>query len=273
MQDPTGYHAPLARFWGFGKRLNLRKKAVALAVAIAATFVVATASRSALAENELSQGAISGNLARLNDDEIDARVAFIEERLDDGQLHAQIWQYGFTTGYGLGALYGTVGASITNDNDQRVEFIVTGAKAFIGVGRLLYSPHPARHGAEPVREVQGSGREDRLRRLAVAEDLLDENAERARSRWAWQRHVANIALNMAGFGVVWTLGEEGAAISSTALGIVVGEAMAFSMPWRAEDDLEDYRVRFEGAGRDRVSWSLEPMVLKSGSGLALRLSF
>jgi hypothetical protein len=227
----------------------------------------------ALAGDEALQGAVSGDLAGLSDDEIDARISFIEERLDDDQLHAQIWQYGFTAGYGLGALYGTIGASVTNDNDQRVEFIVTGAKAFVGVGRLLYAPHPGRHGAEAIRELPGETREDRLRRLTVAEELLDENADRARSRWAWQRHLTNVALNMAGFGVIWTLGEEGSAISSTLVGIAVGEAMAFSMPWRAEDDLEDYRARFAGAERDRVSWSLEPMVLRSGSGLALRVNF
>jgi hypothetical protein len=249
---------------------NTRVLTVALAITVS---LALTALRPALAQDETEHGAISGDLAGLPDDEIDARIAFIEERLDDGQLNSQIWQYGFTTGYGIGALYGTIGASVTGDNDQRVEFIVTGAKAFIGVGRLLYAPHPGRHGAEPIRAVQGDLREDRLRRLQVAEDLLEVNADRARSRWAWQRHVTNLALNMAGFGVIWTLGEEGAAISSTLVGIAVGEAMAFTMPWRAEDDLEDYRARFDGARRDRMSWSLEPMVLRSGSGLALRLNF
>ena len=79
-----------------------------------------------------------GRKVGLSDEEIDRRVAFIEERLDDGQLHAQIWQYGFTAGYGGAAIaFGAIFVPITGDKDARVNYITTAVKAAFGTARLL----------------------------------------------------------------------------------------------------------------------------------------
>ncbi len=253
------------------RRLSTRRLSVRVLAILSLCLPMASAAQE---PTEPGQGVYSGNLERLSDEEIEARIAFIEERLDDGQLYSQIWQYGFTTGYSGGVVLGVVGASVTNDKDQRVNFIVTGSKAVLGVARLLWAPHPGRHGGQPIRDVQGESREDKIRRLQVAEALLEENVERARDRWGWQRHVGNAVINFAGAVITWKLGEHGDAISGGLVGLGVGTGMAFSMPWRAEGDLEDYKREFQSVPQtSRVRWSLAPMVTEGAQGAMLRLEF
>lgn len=245
----------------------------ATAVAIAFLLVQPGLALAEDGEVEPGRGSISGDVSGLSDAEIEQRTRFIEERLDEGQLHSQVWQYGFTAGYGLGVVIGVAGLAGYSNNDQRVTSGVTAGKAVIGVGRLLWSPHPGRHGGEPIREVQGNTREDKLRRLAVAENLLDENAARARSRWAWQRHAANVGINLVGFGFEYGFAEEGSALINLGIGITVGTIMAFSMPWRAEDDLADYQQKFEGVEQSRISWSIAPLATEEHQGVAFGLRF
>ncbi len=214
-------------------------------------------------------GAISGDLSSLSDADVDLRIRFLEERLDAGRRNAQIWQYGFTGGYSLGIVIGTVQAATTSDGDTRVNAIVTAVKSAFGTSRLLLAPHPARHGADAMREVTGESRENRLRRLAAGEGLLQEIVDRTESRWSWKRHAANLALNAAGAAVVWPLGDRDDALIGAAVGIAVGEIMTFTMPWRSIDDAEQYRQRFGMARKPGVRFSLAPLP----KGLALRVDF
>lgn len=214
-------------------------------------------------------GAISGDLSSLSDADIDARIRFLEERLDEGRRNAQIWQYGFTSGYSLGAVLGTVQASTTSDSDTRVSAIVSAVKAVGGTARLLLAPHPARHGADAMRAVPGGSREDRLRRLAAGEDLLQEIVERTETRWSWKRHAANLAVNAAGAAIVWPVGDRDDALIGAGVGIAVGTIMTFTMPWRSIDDAEDYRRRFGMARKPGVRFGLASLP----KGLALRVDF
>ncbi len=214
-------------------------------------------------------GAISGNLSSLSDADIDARLRFLEERLDDGRRNAQIWQYGFTGGYSLGTVLGIVQASTTSDSDTRVNSIVSAAKAAGGTARLLLSPHPARHGADAMRAISGASREDRLRRLAAGEDLLQEIVDRTDTRWSWKRHAANLAVNAAGAAIVWPVGDRDDALIGAGVGIAVGTLMTFTMPWRSLDDTEDYRRRFEMARKPSVRFGLAPLP----NGVVLRVDF
>lgn len=217
-------------------------------------------------------GAISGPLASLDDAELDARFTFLTGRLDAGKRNAQIWQYGFTSGYSLGIVIGAVQAGL-EDGNERVSGIVTASKAVIGVGRLLWAPHPARFGADPVRDLPRDSHGERVRALSEAEALMAEITDRAESRWAWQRHAAIVGLNLAGGAFVWGFDDVEDAAVSAGVGILVGEIMAFTMPWRSLDDVADYRRRFDLGGAPLVSWKLEPLLLDGAQGVVLRVDF
>jgi hypothetical protein len=217
------------------------------------------------------QGALSGPL-EAHDTELDERFAFLSERLDAGRRNAQIWQYGFTSGYSLGVVIGAVQAGL-EDGDERVSGIVTSAKGAIGAGRLLWDPHPARLGAEPLRALPRASHAERVHALAEAEALVAEIVERAESRWTWPRHTGNVALNLAGGAFIWGFDDVREAAVSTGVGILVGEIMIFTTPWRIDADVADYRQHFDLAGASALRWRLEPFLREGAQGVALRVEW
>ena len=46
----------------------------------------------------------------LSDSELDARLRFLEERLDDGETWAKLWQWGWAGGYSASVVYETARA-------------------------------------------------------------------------------------------------------------------------------------------------------------------
>jgi hypothetical protein len=191
--------------------------------------------------------------------EADARLEFLEERLDDGRLTAQTWQYGWTGAFGVGLVAGAAQAALADDGDERVFQIVGAVKSAGALAQMLTDPLPARLGADPLRAVPGSTSEDRLRRLAVGERLLVENAARAESRFSLRRHAEGVTTNLIGGAVIYALGDSTDALISTLSGILIGELQIWTQPWRATSDLADYRTAFPTTLASRgLDWQLRP---------------
>ncbi len=191
--------------------------------------------------------------------EAEARLGFIEERLDDGRRTAQVWQYGWTGAFAVGLVSSTAQAVLADDGDERVYQIVGAVKSAGALGQMLTDPLPARLGADPVRAVPADSAEGRLQRLAVGERQLVENAARAESRYSWRRHLEGVTTNLIGGGVIYALGDSTDALVSTLSGILVGELQIWSQPWRATSDLGDYRNAFPSTMASRgIEWQLRP---------------
>ena len=190
------------------------------------------------------------------DEELAARVGFLEERLDAARPTALTWQYGWTGIYTAGLVSNTVYAVRADDGDERVRSIVDAAKSALATAEMVSmfrDPLPGTYGAQPMREVPGDGRAVLQQRVAVGERLLRQGAERAQTRYSWSRHLLGIATNLLGGAIIWSVGDGRDAAESTLIGIAVGEAQIWSEPWRATGDLRDYEQRFPGTG---VSWEL-----------------
>ena len=226
---------------------------------------------------------LTRNPPGLSDSELDARLRFLEERLDDGERYAKIWQWGWTSGYGLGIVYG-VGKSITccsnkksgpansvkeERNEQRVNYIVTAVKSTIGTSRLLLWRHPGRHGADAMRAIEGDSREAKLARLAKGEEVLQSVAERAKHRTNWKSHAGNVGLNLAGAGFIFGFGRDSDAWESLGVGIGVGTLNILTAPKRGIQDLNDYETRFGMKTAGRFNWSVVPTM----GGAALQVTF
>jgi len=228
-------------------------------------------------------GALTRNPAGLSDAELDARLAFLEQRLDDGEQYAKYWQWGWTSGYALGIVYGTAKSisccstrksgdsnSVSgNSHKSRVNYIVTAAKSTIGTTRLLLTRHPGRNGADAMRAIEGDSREARLARLAKGEQILQSVAERAKERWDWKSHAGNVALNLAGAGFILGFGRDSDAWESLGVGIGVGTLNILTAPKRGIQDLNDYETRFGMKTANRFNWSIVPTM----GGVALQVSF
>ncbi len=245
---------------------------------------------------EQTPSSLTRNPPGLSDSELDERLAYLEERLDDGENYAKYWQWGWTGGYGLGIVVG-VGKSISccsnrkagpggqrdpitgqvfgfhsrkeKRNEQRVTHIVTAVKGAIGTTRMLLMRHPGRHGADAMRAIEGDSRDAKLARLAKGEELLQNVAKSAERRWSWKAHAGNIGLNLAGAGFILGFGRESDAWESLGVGIGVGTLQILSAPKRGIQDLNDYETRFGMTTASRFNWSIVPTM----GGAALKVTF
>jgi hypothetical protein len=206
-------------------------------------------------------------LEGLSDAETDARLSFLQERLEAGQLTAKTWQYGWTGVFGVGAVAGVAQAITADDGDERVYNIVGAVKSTGAVAQMLIDPLPARLGAEPMRAMPDGTRQGRLQRLALGERQLVTNSDRADTRYSWRRHLEGITTNLIGGAVIYAFGDSKDALVSALSGLAVGEASIWSQPWRANGDLADYRAAFPTtmAGRG-IQWQLRPTL--NGAELA-----
>jgi hypothetical protein len=211
-----------------------------------------------------------GGYDSLSDSDLDARLRFIEERLEGGERHAKWWQHGWTGVYVAGIAVGTGQAAATDSGKNRANYITTAVKGVIGTTRLLLSPHPGRNGADEIAAVNfGNTREAKIQRLQRGEQILEAVAKRARQRTNWIPHAANVGLNLVGAGFILGFGHSMDAVESFAVGVAVGEAHLWSAPWRGVQDLEDYQTRFGGKTSSRFEWNVVPTV----GGAALNVTW
>ena len=186
------------------------------------------------------------------------RLAFLEERLDAGRRHAELWYWSWLAinGAGLGSSLYT--ATATRQGDTRAFNAVQASQAALGVADVLWlRPMPGRSGADPLRAAAARGASVDAR-IEEGERLLVASAQRAASRRDWRLHTGNVALQAIGSGVLLALGEPGYAGLSLLLGLVGGEANIWSEPSRATRDLEAYRQLVATGVTPPTTWQLTP---------------
>jgi hypothetical protein len=211
---------------------------------------------------------ITANPSGLSEAELDARIAFIEERLDATRKHAYYWQWGWTGFYGAGLVVQSIRAGVSEDNEHQADYVVSAIKAAGGVTRMLVAPHEIRNGADPIRAMGGNTREAKARKLVKAESMLLEAAHLSDRRFSKKAHAGNVLVNVAGGAIIWGLGAPSKALESTLVGIAIGAANILTMPWKNDDDLDAYKARFGGSARG-WDWQIVPTL----SGAAVQVTF
>jgi hypothetical protein len=205
--------------------------------------------------------------------ELDARLRFLEDRLDAGRRHAKTWYYGWL-GFNTACLAYTTASAAVDSARPRSFDIVNATQAAIGVGDLVFlRPMPGRDGADPIRGPADASYADKVARLAKGQQILLAAAQRAEERSSWTNHIGNLVFNLLGGGILVALHEPQYAAIATLSGTAVGEAYIWSEPSRAPEDLEEY-LHFiaDGAAAPKApgpDWH----VLSSGRGVALRVNF
>jgi hypothetical protein len=95
----------------------------------------------------------SAGHAGLDDAEIEQRIRFLEQRLDDSRTHGQIWYWSWLAINGGSMVGNGIVAGLSGQHDDRVNYATGAALGAIGVADLFLRPLEARYGAAPIRRL------------------------------------------------------------------------------------------------------------------------
>lgn len=213
--------------------------------------------------------------AQLSEAQIQQRLAFLTEKLEDNRTHAALWYYGFLAVNVGGMAAGAATAAVEEDTDDQIYDILNASLGLIGTGYLLGAPLPGRSGADPIYDMPFDTHAQRAAQLAEAESILYGAAGRAKQRTGWLLHTGNVVLNAAAASVLLARESYGNAALLFFLNTAVGEAQILLTPWAPLGMWEEYLAFVERGGE--VAYEPAPRVgvggLSGGRGLALQVEF
>jgi hypothetical protein len=172
-------------------------------------------------------------------EEIDLRLAFLEERIATQRAHAELYWKGWLTFYAFGTVWQGIQASQATTAADRADAWIGFAKALGATTRFVFDPYSGIRGLDPRPSGWSASPESDLAR---AEDILEANADTTHPFGPWYAHLINFGINGAHTVIVgagfddWQQG-----LISGLIGVGVGELVILTGPWEADSDLEEYR--------------------------------
>jgi hypothetical protein len=235
----------------------------------------------------LSLPARAGQSPSIPDDQVQARLDYIQKALAAGQPHARLWFYTWMVGYGA-ATAGMLAYSFANWSDVKSasgkklpqDAFVGGIGTLIGAGTVILNPFVPAYALGRLDRLPDGTPEERLAKLQEAEDLLRRSAHREHVGRGVANYILRFGIDAAGATTAaaiykrkWTDALLGFAISGTSTFIHIA-----THPTRAIHDWEDYqRTYLKGGGAapltlpepSKVEWSLGGFP----GGFSLRVSW
>lgn len=220
---------------------------------------------------------ISGNLfasdhALMSNAEIDERLSYLEQSINDVSSPYAYWQYGWSGLYSVSAISNFSTALDEDDHDEEVLAWVSGLKSSAALAKMLLEPVPLL--AEP--DVSGLANDTveeqralKLVKLKEYETQLSATALRSDERYQWQTHATTIGVNLIAAAAIATWGDSDDALGSAALGIGMGELAIWTQPTKATQQWQSYQAHFSDIEKESVSWYLVPKL----NGLDLIMTF
>ncbi len=212
--------------------------------------------------------------ASLSDSQIDQRIQFLEQRLEDSKRHGQIWFWSWFAINGGSMIGNGVIAATRGQHDDRVNYATGAALGAIGLADLFLRPLEARYGADPIRGLPDATREQKLAKLRAAEDQLRGNAVRAEERHQVLPYVGNAGLALAAGLTVGLLGQRGDGIITGMTTLAGGTVNLLTQPARPERDWDDYLAQYgSGTGRRTAGVDVDVVLatFEDGGKVNLRL--
>jgi hypothetical protein len=185
---------------------------------------------------------VAGNLG---DAEVKGRLAYIQGSFDAGQKAADLWQYGWLTGYSAATVGQLAIYSNSNDEKRRQDMLVGAVTTALGVGGQLVFPLQAGRFAVRLRSMPADTPEARRANLAAAEGYLRKAAAQESFGRSWKTQSMATAVNLAAGLTIWLHYDRPArdGFVTFAVGQIVAETQIFSQPMRAVRDLQEYEQR------------------------------
>ena len=131
------------------------------------------------------------------DPNTEARLDFIETRLEDGQQHAKIWWGSWMTVFTIGVVASVTQGALHDDQSNQANSYITAAKSAVGIGTLVWRDKYAWRGADKIQEIPKTSGDGCRTRLQLAEHTMERVADEDSMRWNWKRHLWSFTLNLA----------------------------------------------------------------------------
>jgi hypothetical protein len=212
----------------------------------------------------------------LPDSVVTERIQIIQKMLDQGRSNANLWWYGWLAGYSAATI--GQGAVFFSSNDQslRQDMAVGAATTFLGALGQIVTPMVPGYAPDRLKMISGSTKEERLKKLKSAEELLKQSALREKSGRSWQTHAIATAVN-AGSGLITWLGfkrDIWAGLENFALNTCITEAQIWTQPTKAMRDYKSYCKKYK-SGEKPVVIKPETVWYVGGypGGVQLRIVF
>ncbi|MBK9262577.1 MAG: hypothetical protein IPM54_22580 [Polyangiaceae bacterium] len=176
-----------------------------------------------------------------SDTEVSRRLAFIEARLARGAGPANMWWSSWYYGWTALSMGQFVWAIATPDKGTRIDMAVGAAASTLGVIPLGVLPFPARTAQRDLARVPARSPEERRRKLAFAEHLLEAAAKDQKLRRSWVNHATSIGVSI-GVGLVLGVGygRPIPGLINSIGGIALSELQIWTQPTAAITDFADY---------------------------------
>ena len=205
----------------------------------------------------------------LDDREINARLQFLDSRLQALKKPSSYWQYGWSGFHGTAGAVQLYKAIDENDSDDEVKYYVGAAKSAGALAMQLLKPLPVVEGMNAYEQMPSDTREQKLVKLEKAESLLQREAIRANSRYTLRPHMLIVGVNLVGAAIIAALGDSDDALESTALGIAIGQASIWTQPSASIKHWDSYQQKFNSADKKALDWRIIP----GHKSIALQVNF
>ena len=210
--------------------------------------------------------------ALMSDAEIDERLSYLEQSINDVSSSYAYWQYGWSGLYSVSAISNFSTALDEDDHDEEVLAWVSGLKSSAALAKMLLEPVPLLSEpdmSELANETAQEQRALKLYKLKEYEAQLSASALRSDERYQWQTHATTIGVNLIAAAAIAAWGDSDDALSSAALGVGMGELAIWTQPTKATLKWQAYQMRFSDIEKETVSWHLVPKL----NGIDLVMTF
>lgn len=134
--------------------------------------------------------------------DINERINFIEQKLNQSEQHSFLWQNGWLTFLaGSSALQANVQRN-TSDPDMEYDLRVKATTAFLGAADLLMDPMETHKFAKELRAMPADTPEQQQAKLDRAEYFLTTAASYEKKQKSWKKHLlAGVVASLSGLAV------------------------------------------------------------------------
>lgn len=212
----------------------------------------------------------------VKDSLVTERLQSLKATLEHDRVHTQQWWYGWLGLYSAatvvqGAIYFS-----SDDKSLRQDMALGAATTILGAAGQFISPLIPNKKVKQFNLLPENSSDDQMKKLAKAEELLQECIKHETESRNWQNHAMTTAVNIGGGLITW-LGFKrtfGAGFVNFAINEVVTETQIFTSPTFAKRNYKNYCRKYLN-GDNAVSYTPEAnwyLEARPG-GLGIRVVF